>query len=272
MRISCIQTNPQLNLEENIEFILEQTQKAQKQGSELVIFPEMFSHMGDELERKRSKTCINEGVFAKVKAAAKELNISILAGSIAEKIENNSEKIYNTSVFYYKTGEIISTYRKQHLFNLKDKDGKKLYCESDTYEGGQTPVIYDFHSNDESWKALTIICYDLRFPEIIRQQKEKIDILFVPAAFTWQTGKDHWEILLRARAIENQCYVVACNQTGYFQNNEKRNYGNTMIIDPWGNIVARLGEECAILTADVSKEKINESRQRLPALHDRKIF
>jgi nitrilase len=94
----------------------------------------------------------------------------------------------------------------------------------------------------------------------------------VPAAFTWQTGKEHWEILLRARAIENQCYVVACNQTGYFYNQQKRNYGHSMVVDPWGNIVARLEEECGILSCEITKETIELSRTRLPALQDRKIF
>ena len=119
---------------------------------------------------------------------------------------------------------------------------------------------------------MTIVCYDLRFPEIVRREITRsgpIDILFVPAAFTHQTGKDHWEVLLRARAIENQCYVVACNQTGLHTEGRKRNWGHSMIIDPWGQVVATLGEEVGILHATISKDAINASRTRLPALQDR---
>ena len=278
MQISCLQTNPQQNFEENVDFILEQIRVAKKSGANLVVLPEMFTLMGNEAKRKETKSNIHEGVFAKIKALAKELKLHIIAGSHSEIVDptvkpwgDNNEKVYNTSVAYDDKGEILSVYRKLHLFNLKDAQGNKLYCESDTFAEGQTPSTYNINCNGEVWKALPIICYDIRFPEIIRNQKENIDILFVPAAFTWQTGQDHWEVLLRARAIENQCYVVACNQTGFHTNNQKRNYGNSMIIDPWGNIVARMGEECGILTATISKDKIAESRQKLPALADRRL-
>ncbi|WP_338636916.1 nitrilase-related carbon-nitrogen hydrolase [Spirobacillus cienkowskii] len=277
MLISCIQVNPQENVRENLKVIINYIFEAAKLGSEIVVLPEMFTFMGNELDRKKTKDQINEGVFAEVQAVAKQLNIYLIAGSHSEKIQNNENKVYNTSVTYNPEGEIINVYRKQHLFNLKDKEGKSLYCESDTFEFGSSPIPYFMKTkNNQEWNALNIICYDLRFPEIVRSQAEKFtnnfDIIFVPAAFTWQTGKEHWEILLRARAIENQCYVVACNQTGYFYNQQKRNYGHSMVVDPWGNIVARLEEECGILSCEITKETIELSRTRLPALQDRKIF
>ena len=98
------------------------------------------------------------------------------------------------------------------------------------------------------------------------------DIVFLPAAFTYQTGKDHWEILLRARAIENQCYVAACNQTGYFENNKKRNYGHSMVVDPWGNIVAQADENSCILYTEINKQALENARAQLPALKNRKFF
>ena len=271
MLVSCIQTNPQENLDTNLESIVKQIHKAKKSGAQVVVLPEMYSFMGRESERKLSKSNLNEGPFAILKSLAKDLDIFLISGSHSESIEKNSEKVFNTSVAYNNKGEIISIYRKLHLFNLVDIEGNKLYCESDVFEVGEAPKAFEIFIDGKNWKALTIICYDLRFPEIIRTQKENIDILFVPAAFTWQTGKDHWEILLRARAIENQCYVVACNQTGFYANDQKRNYGNSMIIDPWGNVLSRLGDECGILSEVLSKDAISESRQRLPALHDRKI-
>ncbi|MES2616010.1 MAG: nitrilase-related carbon-nitrogen hydrolase [Bdellovibrionota bacterium] len=271
MYVSCLQTNPQQNIAQNVEFILTQIRAAKDNGSDVIVLPEMFTFMGNEFQRKETKSALNEGYFSKIQALAKELKIYIVAGSHSENVENNSEKVYNTSVTYATHGEIVSVYRKIHLFNLKDAQGNKLYCESDVFFEGKDSSTYNINLNGEVWSAFTIICYDLRFPEIIRNQNKNIDILFVPAAFTWQTGKDHWEVLLRARAIENQCYVVACNQTGFYSDNQKRNYGNSMVVDPWGNIVSRLGEESGILTALLSKEKIVESRQRLPALIDRKL-
>ena len=272
MQVSCVQSNPQENLEENIEFISRQLEKAKSLGSEVVVLPEVFFCMGSDEKRRTTKSTLHEGVFLEIEKKAKELGIYIVAGSHGESIPNNAEKIFNTSVTYGPHGEKISVYRKLHLFHLKDGEGNKLYSESDVFEHGEAPKSYPILCGQESWKACTIICYDLRFPEIIRNQKEPIDILFVPAAFIWQTGQSHWEVLLRARAIENQCYVVACNQTGFYFDNKKRNYGHSMIIDPWGNVEASLGEEVGLLTATLSKKKIEDSRSCLPALSDRRLF
>lgn len=276
MFVSCIQMNPQADLRENLNSALKSIAEAAKNGSEIVVLPEMFTYMGDESQRTKTSSILGVGAFRELQISAKENNIILIAGSHAEEIKNNQNKVYNTCVTYNKNGDLISTYRKLHLFNLKDKNGNALYCESNSYEYGNAPEGYSIKTKDDTWNALNIICYDIRFPEIIRQNEKaktsSFDIIFVTAAFTWQTGKDHWEILLRARAIENQCYVVACNQTGSFLNGQKRNYGNSMIIDPWGNIVKRLDEETGILTAEITKEKVNESRVRLPALFDRKIF
>lgn len=276
MRISCIQTNPQENVEENINTAFDLIKKAADQGTELAILPEMFTYMGDEGRRINTCSKLNEDVFFRLSKLAKELQIHLIAGSHSEQIKNNNKKVFNTSVTYNPNGEMICVYRKLHLFNLYDEDGKPLFCESESYEAGKIPEGYNITTtSQEKWNALNIICYDLRFPEIIRSTNKKTnhyDVIFVPAAFVWQTGKNHWETLLRARAIENQCYVVACNQTGTFFNKEKRNYGHSMIIDPWGNVIDKMGEEIGILSAEILKSEILTSRSRLPALHDRVIY
>ncbi len=271
MRISCLQTNPKDNLEENVQFLFKQAHLAKAQGAELIVFPEMFSYMGESSRRWSTRSSLNSGIFDKISLLAKELKTSIVAGSHAEEIPGDTEKVYNSCVAYDAAGNQISLYRKAHLFNLLSAEGKKLYCESDSFEAGAAPLPYTLRVGNEEWHAFNIICYDVRFPEIVRRHKP-IDVLFVPAAFTWQTGIDHWEVLLRARAIENQCYVVACNQTGSYLEGAKKNYGNSMIIDPWGHVVARLGEEVGILSANISKEVLKEIRGKLPALKDRKIF
>lgn len=272
MKISCLQLNPQTNLQENLSAAVQGVTQAARNGAELVVLPEMFTYMGDTTKTHHHKNTLREGVFAKMQALAQELKIVLVAGSHAETVPQVDRKVYNTSAVFNQNGEMISAYRKVHLFNLKTKDGVPLYCESDVFqEGSDPPVPFSFLAGQDSWSALNMICYDLRFPEVVRRVKTPIDILFVPAAFTWQTGQDHWETLLRARAIENLCYVVGCNQTGFHTENQKRNYGNTMVVDPWGRVVARLGEECGTLTAELSKGVIEECRARLSALGDRRL-
>jgi nitrilase len=276
MFVSCIQTNPQEDIEKNTEDIFSLVELAANNGADVVVLPEMFSYMGEERFRIKARNKLNEGIFLKLKSISKSLGITLVAGSHCEEIHDNKNKVYNTSVTLNKYGEIISHYRKLHLFNLWDKDKNPIYLESQYFEVGQKPLSYVINTEKEIWKSLNIICYDLRFPEIIRNESGKknqpCDVLFVLAAFTWQTGKDHWEILLRARAIENQCYVVACNQTGFFCSGKKRNYGNSMIVDPWGQVIARLNEECSIISAEIKKNFITEVREKLPALSDRKIY
>jgi hypothetical protein len=159
-------------------------------------------------------------------------------------------------------------------WQVRDVEGKPLYCESDVFAPGEDIKGYSLLLHAQPLRCLTAICYDLRFPEVFRDaagslRKEKFDVIFVPAAFTHQTGQDHWEVLLRARAIENQAWVVACNQTGFHSEGRKRNYGNSMIVDPWGRVVARLGEEVGVLMADVDLDMVHDARVRLPALADR---
>ena len=147
-----------------------------------------------------------------------------------------------------------------------------LYCESDVFLQGEDTSTFSIENQTETWKCMTIVCYDLRFPEIVRREISRsgsIDILFVPAAFTHQTGKDHWEVLLRARAIENKCYVVACNQTGYHSEGRKRNWGHSMVVDPWGQIVSSADEGEGIISTKIAKEAIQSSRIRIPSLTDR---
>lgn len=272
MRISCLQLNPQTNFQENLSAAIEAVTQAAQSGADVVVLSEMFTYMGEVSKTKQYKNELHDGVFAQMQALAKKLKIILVAGSHAETVPQVDEKVYNTSLVFNQSGQMISTYRKVHLFNLKTKEGVPLYCEGDTFQAGnEAPSPFSLTVGQESWSALNMICYDLRFPEVVRQVRTPIDVLFVPAAFTWQTGQDHWEVLLRARAIENVCYVVGCNQTGFHTENQKRNYGNTIVIDPWGRVVARLGEECGTLTAELSKGVIEECRARLSALSDRRF-
>lgn len=274
MKVGLLQTNPQDDYSKNIDDLLGQIHQSSADGVETIILPEMFSYMGPIQGRIKNSHKIDEGLFKQLRATAAENKINIIAGSHAEK-GPTKDRVFNTSVAYSAQGEILDTYRKVHLFNLKDSEGNPLYCESEVFDSGFELTRFSLECAGEAWKCLTAICYDLRFPEVFRNFKsaeQAPDVIFLPAAFTYQTGVDHWEVLLRARAIENQCYVVACNQTGFYSNGQKRNYGNSMIVDPWGKVIARMGEEVGKLESTLSKGEIEAARSRIPALANRVFY
>jgi nitrilase len=182
-------------------------------------------------------------------------------------------KVYNTHQSFDPDGKAIFTYRKTHLFNLKSSDGVLEFRESDSFLPGAPPErLFDVTCGARVWKALTLICYDLRFPEIFRMQHFRTappEVVFLPSAFTHRTGKAHWEVLVRARAIENQCYIVACNQTGYFDGGLRRNYGHSIVVSPWGEVILDMGEPEGIGMVDLSHEDVFRCRDQLPALRNR---
>lgn len=273
MRIACIQTNPQEDLGANLAEVASFIAQAARGGAQVVVLPEMFTYMGNDARRLETASRIGQGVFATLAELAREHRISLIGGSHAEKADG-SDKVYNTAVAFGPDGRLRATYRKIHLFNLRDADGKALFCESEVFLSGRQTCRFPLQVGGKEWEAGLAICYDLRFPELFRDPRARAgapapEILFLPAAFTHQTGQDHWEVLLRARAIENQCFVVACNQTGFFAGGKKRNWGHSLIVDPWGRVLASLGEEVGVLMADIDSSGLAEARSRLPALADR---
>jgi len=273
--VACIQTNPQTDFHANLEDVASRVAGAARQGAHIVVLPEMFPYMGNEPGRLATADALHEGVFVRLAEMARSNNVHLVGGSHAEKAPGGTH-VFNTAVTYAKTGEMVSVYRKIHLFNLRDGEGKPLYCESDVFVPGEAIEAFSLLQQGEPVRCLTAICYDLRFPEVFRDargtlRKEKFDLMFLPAAFTHQTGQDHWEVLLRARAIENQCYVVACNQTGFHSEGRKRNFGHSLVVDPWGRVVAKLGEEAGTLFAEIDTDAVRDARTRLPALSDRML-
>lgn len=273
MKISCLQTNPNSDVSLNlgqIENLLSHSLRAESEPGVLVL-PEVFAVMGSDELRRENAHPLGEGMFKTLAQWARSSKNYLVAGSHGETSPQPA-KVFNTACAFSPEGALLNVYRKVHLFNLRDPHGAPLYCESDVFEAGADTSTFNISCGTETWNCMTIICYDLRFPEIVRREIDRsgpIDILFVPAAFTHQTGKDHWEVLLRARAIENQCYVVACNQTGFHSEGKKRNWGHSMVIDPWGKVIGSLEEEVGVLSAHIEKEAIVSARMRLPALQDR---
>ncbi|MEY4064889.1 MAG: hypothetical protein RIR26_1097 [Pseudomonadota bacterium] len=273
MKISCLQTNPNSDVTFNlnqIEQLLANIPHAEPEPG-VCVLPEVFAVMGSDALRRESAQTLGDGIFRTLANWARSSKNYLIAGTHAET-SPQPDKVFNTACAFSPEGALLNVYRKVHLFNLRDPQGAPLYCESDVFEAGNDSSTFNIVSGNETWHCMTIICYDLRFPEIVRREIHRsgpIDLLFVPAAFTHQTGKDHWEVLLRARAIENQCYVVACNQTGFHSEGRKRNWGHSMVIDPWGKVISSLDEEVGSLTVEIDKETIASARTRIPALQDR---
>lgn len=264
MKITAVQMNSRNNKEENIKKALEFIEQAAKEGADLVSLPEYVDFLGDKQEKLQIGETIPGPTSEAFMKKAKELGVYIHVGSMVEKGSDN--KLYNTSLVINRDGEIVASYRKIHLFDI-EIEGQVSAKESDTIIPGNEIVTADTSFG----KVGLSICYDIRFPELFRTMAlEGAKILFIPAAFTLYTGIHHWETLLKARAIENQCYVVASAQIGSYPPENRTNFGSTMIIDPWGVVIARAPEREGIITANIDFNDIERVRQNVPCFNHRK--
>lgn len=193
-----------------------------------------------------------------LRGLAAKHHVVIHGGSILEQI--SGEKIYNTTCVFDRDGREIAKYRKIHLFDIEAPDGK-AYRESNTFARGSDIVTYTVDGRCFG----ASICYDMRFPELYQALAKKgAEVLVVPAAFTLQTGKDHWEVLLRARAIETGCYVIASAQCGAYANGARPNYGHSLVVNPWGHVVAQAPDKPCVLTTRLDFDYLDEVRRMLP--------
>jgi len=255
LKIALIQLNTGNNINKNIINACSMVKESIEKGADFILLPELFNFR-DSVSVEYLYNNIAESVPGKsllpLMDMAKEFNVNILAGSIYERC-NTSKKIYNTSVVINNKGRIICKYRKINLF--KAVIGNLVIDESSTFENGRDPVVCQINS----WKIGLSICYDLRFPELYRNYyKQAVDIIVVPSSFTFSTGRLHWEVLLRARAIENYCYVLAPNQYG-IDGNGAETYGHSMIVDPYGKVTKCLrNQEAGIVTEELKFTKLAE--------------
>lgn len=251
--------NYQNNLEKAVKFI----EKAAENDAKVVSLPETFTFIGRiDKNNFKYKQELSGELVRFLGNLAKKHDIYLLSGSVHESIPG-TEKLYNTSIVFSPEGEPISVYRKIHLFDV-NLPGPEKYKESDNFEPGD---ISQKNILDTKYGKFGLtICYDLRFPELYRKlMLEGAEIIFVPSAFTMQTGKEHWEVLLRARAIENLVYIVAPDQFG-FHSEKRESYGNSMIIDPWGKVISRASDREEVIYADIDLEYLKKLRQKLPCL------
>ena len=240
--------------------------EAAAKGARVVVLPEVFIWRGNKKEEKNAAESIPGPTSDFLQSLARNLGIYLLGGSILEAIPE-SPKAYNTSLLFGPQGNLLASYRKIHLFDVDLENGVTAR-ESDTREFGDAAVVA---KTDLCPMGLTV-CYDLRFPELYRTLATRgSQLIFVPSAFTAYTGKAHWEPLLRARAIENQVYIIAPDQFG---KNPKsfETHGHSMIVDPWGKVLAELPDGPGIVMAEVDLDFLAKVRAELPALSHRKLF
>ncbi len=267
MRVALIQTCSTDDLDANLHFAEQSIGAAASRGAELIALPENFAYMRRE---GSAFPCVQgpDGVLQRFLARlASEHSVWLLGGTFPEAIEGD-ERVYNTSVLMNPHGDQVARYRKIHLFDVAIGDaGEDVYRESEHFASGEEPVVAD---TDFGPIGLSV-CYDLRFPELYRRYADaEASVLAVPSAFTPQTGRDHWETLLRARAIENQAFVIAPAQCGR-HSPDRASYGRSMIIDPWGIVLAQAADQPAIIEAECDLGEVARVRGAIPALAHRRI-
>lgn len=252
----CSVLDPQVNLT-RIQKSIEEV-KALVPDVDAIILPEVFYSMSDGLSATPYLIEENNEHYQNIVNLARNNSIAILGGSAATKV---GDSILNRSYNFDKNGNLLSAYDKTHLFriDLGDKTNSLTIDEGKTYSAGKS--LEDFNFNGFHFGLS--VCFDLRFPELYRAHfKNGCNVFLVSSAFTQTTGKAHWETLLKARAIENQAYVVACNQWG--KHNEKlSSYGHSMVIDPWGEVMADAGEGESFIVAELNLERVNKIRSRM---------
>jgi predicted amidohydrolase len=271
MRVAVCQMNAGADdVEANVATAERLLHEAADGGADLAALPEVFHHYGGAVRAREVAEPIPGPITDRLAAIARERGMWVLGGSIGEREADDGGHIYNTSTLFDRDGELRASYRKIHLFDV-ELDGQPPLRESALYAAGDDLVTQQV---DEARVGMSI-CYDLRFPELYRGLMVLgAEVITVPSAFTAVTGESHWEALLRARAIEDQCFVVAPAQWGPWGPPEdgRRTYGNSMVVDPWGRILARApGEGDGVWFADLDMGELRRIRETLPVLRHRRL-
>jgi len=264
VRVAVCQLNARDNRADNLRVARELLERAAAAGADFAMLPEYVDYLGPAAGAPKPEPI--DGEFATFFAdAARDLGIWVHAGSFHE-IGPDSERTFNTSLIFGRDGTLAATYRKIHLYDV-EIPGRVSYQESRTVAPGTELITAPI---DGVPFGLSI-CYDLRFPELYRRLAvDGATVLVVPAAFMMHTGRDHWEVLLRARAIENQCYVLAAGQIGDHEPH-RTCFGRSMVVDPWGTVVAQAPDTIGITVADLDFERLSLVRAELPSLANRRL-
>lgn len=270
---ACVQLRCTTDVDRNLKVLEALCLRAADYGATFIATPENSAFLGPQFHKIELAEAIDGSTGTRLRQLAIRCNAHLLIGSIAERkimADGNIDKkrCHNTSLLISPQGDYISTYRKMHLFDV-DIPGGLSIAESDTICPGDKVVVADTPLG----KIGMSICYDLRFPELYRAQVDLgAEVLCIPSAFTLTTGKDHWHALLRARAIETQCWVMAPAQWGtHDEEGKRKSYGHSLIIDPWGTIVGEIGEGEGICLAEIDLERCHRVRASIPVRNHRRI-
>jgi predicted amidohydrolase len=269
LRVAAVQMSSQDDLAKNLACASDFVARAADGGAKLVLLPENFAYLGPEEGKRSAAEPVGDAplgpILQAIAEAARRAKVHVIAGGMPERAPDPARP-YNACVVVAPDGKIVGKYRKVHLFDVEVGDGQH-YRESASTTPGDAPASVTI----AGFSVGLSVCYDLRFPELYRKLTDAgADILVVPAAFTLATGKDHWHVLLRARAIESQTYVVAAAQWGTHPRG-RRTYGKSLIADPWGDVVAQCPEGEGIAIADVDRAYLTQVRANLPALRHRRL-
>ncbi|WP_372659589.1 carbon-nitrogen hydrolase family protein [Hydrogenophaga sp.] len=268
MKVAAIQMVSGISLDANLSAARALLDQAARAGAELAVLPEYFCFMGHQDADKLllAETPGLGTVQDFLSDAARDLKLWVVGGTLPMATEDPLHAA-NASLVYDPRGKCVSRYDKIHLFRYDN--GREAYDEAHVLQAGETPTAFDLPSKSgQAWTVGQSVCYDLRFAELYRLLAA--EILLVPSAFTYTTGQAHWEVLLRARAIENQAYVIASAQGGKHENG-RRTWGHTMVIDPWGEVMALQAEGPGVVLAELDMERLQSVRTQLPALQHRRL-
>ena len=260
LRVAAVQTRSTGDRERNLKAAEELARRAAGLGADLIAFPENVAYLRPEGVERPPAEDLDGPTATRFREMALRHRAWVLAGTIAERIAR-SRRVFNTSILFRADGSIAAVYRKVHLFDVAIP-GRASFRESRFVAAGDGPVVAA-----SPWGPLGLsVCYDLRFPEIYRALAfAGARVLFVPSAFTAYTGRAHWTVLLRARAIENQAFVVAPAQWGR-HDGDRRSFGHTSIVDPWGEVVATRASGTGVVTATIDPGRADRVRRELPSL------
>lgn len=263
MRVAVVQLNSGIEIDANVEAAEAQVRAAAAAGAELIALPEKWSLLADgELLAERAEPLDGVALGA-ARGWAKELGVSLVAGSVAERVEG-AERLFNSSALVDPDGEITAVYRKLHMFDVTVEGVD--YRESSHERGGEELVVAEAGGLELGMS----VCYDLRFPELFRILALRgAEAISLPSAFTVPTGRAHWQVLLRARAIENQLFMLAPDQWGPAPP-QYHSWGQSMIVDPWGEVLATVDDGVGFAVATLDRERLRTIRRELPSLANRR--
>jgi deaminated glutathione amidase len=264
LRVAAVQLNSGADRGANLDAAERLTRAAAADGASLIVLPEKWTAMGSDEQLRAAAQTLDGAAMQWARATARELGVELVAGSIVELVEGQ-EKLANTCVHVGPDGELKAVYRKLHMFDVQVAG--RSYRESELEDPGDEIVL---SQTADGLQLGLSICYDLRFPELYRILAVRGALAFpLPAAFTLATTRDHWEVLIRARAIENQAFVIAANQIGEHPGGN-RSGGRSMIVDPWGTVLAQAPDGEGHIVAELDLDRLAEIRAQLPALANRR--